>query len=165
MISSLKDIIKKNLIKIIKSATQSIATEDIQLLKNKLFKDAITIDNSLNIRSSPIIHKFPESKFRIGKNCTILNNSEENIAGISSPTVLATVTANADLFIGDHVGISGAYICCSDKIHIGNFVNIGIGVRIYDTDFHPIDFAERRANPGFNLSKIPHAPVYIGDDV
>lgn len=72
---------------------------------------------------------------------------------------------DAKLIIGSNVGMSSTFICCTDEIIIGDRVNLGVGTKIYDTDFHPIDFAIRRTNPGFDLSKIPHTPIKLGDDV
>ncbi|HTN20028.1 MAG TPA: DapH/DapD/GlmU-related protein [Pelobium sp.] len=134
-------------------------------LKYTLELEGIINDSSLRIYSLPIIRKYPNSVIKIGANCTILNNSTENIAGIASPSVIVTVSEESKLIIGDYVGISGAYICAVNEIIIGNYVNIGVGVRIYDTDFHPIDYLERRENPGFDLNKIPHSSIHIGNDV
>ena len=125
----------------------------------------IESENDIQINSLPIIKKHPDSLFKIGKCCTILNNSLENFAGIASVSSISTMTASARLIIGQNVGFSGTHICCVYQITIGNNVNFGTGVRVYDTDFHPINFEERRLNPGFNLDKIPHAQVSIGDDV
>lgn len=151
------------LIKLYTRAKRQKERNEVRKLKEYLINEQIA--HNINVKSVPIIRKAQGSCFIIGNDCTILNNSYENIAGITSPSVLSTVSPQAKLTIGDYVGISGACICCIDEITIGNYVNIGVGARIYDTDFHPIDFNERRLNPGFDLSKIPHAPVSIGDDV
>ena len=135
-------------------------------LKQEIVHNGILLEGyTINLPSLPIITKYPGSTFSIGNNCVLLGSSSENPAGISHPCVLATLTNTATLIIGDNVGISGASICCVNSIHIGDYVNLGVGVRIYDTDFHPLDYFERRKNPGFNLDKIPHAPIKIGNDV
>ncbi|MER8423310.1 DapH/DapD/GlmU-related protein [Mesorhizobium sp. M1403] len=95
----------------------------------------------------------------IGENVTIVNSSRFNRAGINHPTQLVA-GEGATLTIGDNTGISGAAIFCSNSITIGNHVLIGANCRIYDTDFHPIDFMERRYGRPCNT-----APIIIGDDV
>ena len=95
----------------------------------------------------------------LGSNVTIISDSKHNRAGINHPTQLVA-GAGATLKIGDHVGISGASIYCTEAITIGNHVLIGANSKIYDTDFHPIDYLARRAN-----EKPATAPVAIEDDV
>jgi acetyltransferase-like isoleucine patch superfamily enzyme len=151
--------------RIIKSIIAEEKKQSLLKFKANLLKDGIVKDDSLNIYSLPIIRKHNESIFKIGNNCTILNNSIENIAGIETPSVLATISPKAKLIIGNNVGMSGVCICATIEIKIGDYVNIGAGVRIYDTDFHPIDFNERRLNPEIDLTKIPYAPVNIQNDV
>lgn len=73
------------------------------------------------------------------------------------------VKEGAVLSIGDNSGLNGVLIYCADCIKIGNFVNIGGGSRIYDSDFHNLDWQKRR-NPVTNtLAKT--SPVIIEDDV
>ena len=50
---------------------------------------------------------------------------------------------NACIEIGDYCYISSCSIVCSKKIEIGNFVFIAGGVTIADSDFHPLNPAER----------------------
>ena len=50
------------------------------------------------------------------------------------------------------------------KIEIGNNVNIGAGSSIYDSDFHSLNFLDRRNVQLDSINKIS-APVSIGDDV
>lgn len=164
--NSLKDKFYNKIIALQNSFEKYNINRKIIKLKTSMLNEGIINHlEDLNIKSLPIIQKHNESIFKIGKNCTLLNTSEENIAGISSACVLATVTPKAKLIIGNYVGISGAYICSTNSIKIGDYVNIGVGAKIYDTDFHPINYRERRKNPGFDLNKIQHAPIFIEDDV
>ncbi len=132
-----------------------------QLIDDNILKRG----DNINITSLPIIKKHQGSILVIGNNCTIHSNTQENFAGISHPTSICTMHINAKLKIGNHVGMSGTAICCAYKITIGNYVNIGTGTKIYDTDWHPIEHLERRKNPGINLDKIKYAEIIIGDDV
>ena len=96
---------------------------------------------------------------KIGENVTIVNDSKFNRAGVNHPTQLVT-SMNAKLVIGDHVGISGASIYACDSISIGNYVLVGVNCHIYDSDFHPVDWQDRRKS--INIAK---APIVIEDDV
>ena len=68
----------------------------------------------------------------------------------------------ATFIMGKSSGMSGTLIYCSSYIKIGDYVNIGGGTRIIDTDFHSLDWKCRRV---FNETNAKSAPVYIGDDV
>ena len=74
------------------------------------------------------------------------------------------VGPNAILKMGDSSGISGGLIYCVNKIMIGCNVNIGGGTRIYDSNFHSLNWEDRRyyANDRANTKT---APVIIDDDV
>lgn len=93
---------------------------------------------------------------------TILNELAENPAGITHRTVLCTDRPNAQLLIGDQVGMSGVIICASERISIGDRVLLGADCAIYDTDFHPLDAQARLVN---DLSKVGVKPVVVGSDV
>ncbi|MDO3628846.1 acyltransferase [Mucilaginibacter sp. BT774] len=69
---------------------------------------------------------------------------------------------NAKLIIHDNCGFSGVSIYCSTSIAIGQFVLCGGNVSIWDTDFHPLDFRDRRQDLS---NKINSSPIVIGDDV
>lgn len=58
------------------------------------------------------------------------------------------------LKIGNHVGVSNASIVCSKEIHIGDYVDLGDGVKIYDTDFHSLNpFIRKSGNDYENTAK------------
>ena len=47
------------------------------------------------------------------------------------------------VFIGDHCGISNSALFCFQEIQIGNYVMIGGGCKIYDSDFHSLILENR----------------------
>jgi acetyltransferase-like isoleucine patch superfamily enzyme len=75
---------------------------------------------------------FSEKKIglKLGDNITIQKSS------------LAT-ELNGYIEIGDYSFISCATIIANESVSIGNYVFIGNGVTIVDTDFHPLDPAKR----------------------
>lgn len=71
------------------------------------------------------------------------------------------VKEGGKIIIGDNSGFNGVYIYCSLAVTIGEWVKIGGGTMIIDTDFHPLDFENRRCGfKGMNSK-----PVVIEDDV
>lgn len=78
----------------------------------------------------------------------------------------------ARVTIGDDCVLTGAVLMCSEQITIGNRVKISYNVTIADSDFHPIDPAQRIADAianrpngdGTGRPAIPTAPVVIEDD-
>ena len=94
-------------------------------------------------------------------NKVIFNSSiTSNFVGLFKPCSIA-VQKGAELKIGDNSGFSGVSIFCAEKITIGSYCNFGGNVSIWDTDFHPLNYSERRN--GFVGTK--SSPINIGNDV
>ncbi|MDQ1141166.1 DapH/DapD/GlmU-related protein [Pedobacter agri] len=74
------------------------------------------------------------------------------------------VRNGAKLKVGYNVGITLTTIVCHQQITIGNNVNIGVGVHIYDTDFHSLD-PNLRSNPATDWENKKTRPVLIEDNV
>lgn len=71
------------------------------------------------------------------------------------------IKPNALVKIGKNTGISNAALYASKCIEIGERVKIGGNVKIYDTDFHSLNYKERAManDPG-----VKSESVYIRDD-
>lgn len=75
--------------------------------------------------------------------------------------------------IGDHCYLTNAVLLCELELIMGNFVMIGWNTTIADTDFHPLEPAERIADAlacsplgnGRPRPEIPKRAVIIEDDV
>ena len=87
-----------------------------------------------------------------------MHNKGYNLIGRQQNCIFVT-SPNAELIIGNNVGISSIAIVCQDKITIGDNVYIGGGTVIYDTDFHPLDY-EKRISIKDN-SAIKTKPIHI----
>jgi len=120
----------------------------------------VTYGTGLRVVSFPVCRRSATGTIRIGSDVTIRNRLTENLAGITHPCVLFA-GPGATLSIGNHVGLSGAVLYCEKEIVIEDWVNIGAGARIYDTDFHPIDYLARREH---RIAAIGTKPVRICED-
>ena len=71
------------------------------------------------------------------------------------------VREGAVLTIGSNTGFNGVLLYSANSVTIGDNVKVGGGTRIFDTDFHPLDYETRRtSNDGTKT-----APIIIDDDV
>jgi len=100
------------------------------------------------------------SRISIGNKVMFINKTKFNFIGIHSKSTLA-VLDNAILRIGDNTGFSGVSIYCSKFISIGTNCAIGANACIWDTDFHQIDYLDRR----YNKNEIKSKDINIGNDV
>lgn len=90
-------------------------------------------------------------------------NSSKNANPIGGDTILRIfVKENAFIQVGNNVGISNSTIICAKSIVIGDNVLIGGSCKIWDTNFHSLDYNERRIN---DLTKVTSLPIIIGNDV
>jgi len=104
-----------------------------------------------------------KGKFSIGKNFIINNGRYYNIIGRQQPCYII-VGPNANLKIGNNVGISCTAIICKNSITIGDNVKIGGNTVIYDTDFHSLDVKSRTMIPEDTSNAITQ-PVIIEANV
>lgn len=80
---------------------------------------------------------------------------------------------DARVHIGDFCYCSGSLLLCEGEISIGSHVVMGWNVTIADTDFHPLDPAERIVDAvacsprgkGLPRPEVAIRGVHIGDDV
>jgi len=98
-------------------------------------------------------------KVLFGNNVTFNNYTDQSWNSKCKLYVLK----GASLRIGDHSGMNGSMIFCANSITIGEYVNIGGGTRISDTNHHNLDWKKRR-DPKTNLIA-KTAPIIIEDDV
>ncbi|MBR5476283.1 MAG: acyltransferase [Bacteroidaceae bacterium] len=106
-------------------------------------------------------HKFSlKGKISIGKAFTSRSTINHCIDyGCSQIAVMP----NAELHIGDYCGISNVSIQCHNRIDIGDYVDIGAGTIIFDTNFHSTNWIDKKN--GLDIKNAKTAPVYIGNYV
>lgn len=79
---------------------------------------------------------------QIGNNVKINSCRETNPIGGDTKTILHA-KGDGRIYIGDNTGISNAAIIALECIKIGKNVFIGGNCKIYDHDFHSLDYEER----------------------
>lgn len=120
----------------------------------------------LLLKGVPIIFNTRGATLRIGNHCTIKSSVLSNLVGLYSRTIIVTRSPDAEIVIGNHVGISGATIYARKRILIGDNTCIGGNCKILDNDFHPIEVEARNRllmNPkGGYSDEIPAKEIRIG---
>lgn len=100
----------------------------------------------------------------IGANLRINSGRDYNVIGGDTRTNIL-VGEKASLHIGNNVAISNTTIVCKDSIIIEDNVLIGGGCKIYDTDFHSLNYEERVKPYLTNFSqkdmKVHSSPIII----
>lgn len=118
------------------------------MFKSNYFKlimkiNKVKFGKNLNLYGIPVIFKKRGSKLNIGENCTIKSSFLSNLIGLSQRTIIVTRTEEAEISIGNNVGISGATIYARKGVFIGDNTLIGGNVKILDNDFHPLEIEAR----------------------
>lgn len=137
----------------------------------KFFMRATKVEygKKLLLKGMPIIFNKGGAKIKIGDNVTIKSSFLSNLVGLYSRTIIVTRSPEAEIVIGDNVGISGATIYARRGIYIGKNTCIGGNCKILDNDFHPIDAEERRKllddiHGGDVANLIPARRIIIGEN-
>lgn len=90
-------------------------------------------------------------EYSIGNDVHIISKELLNPVG-GGKTVLQTLDGGK-ISIGNNVGISHAILCAREKIIIEDNVLIGGGTKIYDNDFHSLEYLYRMQNPDRHIRK------------
>lgn len=118
-----------------------------QIVPDYIYNWLIFLYRKPNYIEKPQIHGkiymvTDRGKINFGRQVEINSSLKSNpISGLSR-TVLF-VASGGRISIGNNVGISNSNIIAYSEIIIEDDVMIGSGCRIYDSDFHSIDYNER----------------------
>jgi acetyltransferase-like isoleucine patch superfamily enzyme len=118
---------------------------------------------TISTNGVPMVDVEMGGKLHFGKNFSMNNGNYYNKIGRQQPSMFI-VAKSGILTFGNNVGISGSAFVCTLKISIGNNVKIGGNCVCYDTDFHSLNFLDRR-DPYLDTEKSKSWPVVIEDDV
>jgi acetyltransferase-like isoleucine patch superfamily enzyme len=96
----------------------------------------VRIGEKVIFNGFPDIYRYKKSRIVIGKNCTLNSAKNSVLINLLHPCTLITLKQNAEIILGNNVGLSGSVVIAATKIEIGNNVKIGVDCTILDTDFH-----------------------------
>jgi acetyltransferase-like isoleucine patch superfamily enzyme len=99
----------------------------------------------------------------IGNEITIYSRFRSNLVGMTGPTVFHCLR-DGRICIGDNSGCSSTVFSSRNSIRLGQNVKIGGSGRIYDHDFHAVNYLARR-DPRQDAILCKPLPVVIGDDI
>jgi acetyltransferase-like isoleucine patch superfamily enzyme len=118
-----------------------------------------------NLKVCGELHLRPSAKNSIvlGDNVKLTSRFLTNTVGITNPMVLECVE-NGCIEIGSNTGLTSTIISARSRVIIGRHVKVGANVRIFDHDFHALDFEQRRDGKS-DASNTRSAEIVIEDDV
>ena len=140
-------------------------------LWNRLYFRLIGIEYGKNLQVFNKVYILGKGNITIGDDFVFTSGDCINPICRNIRGVLFTMTPDAQIKIGDRVGISSACLWAKERITIGNDVNIGGDCLIIDNDAHPLDYMQRRRAFAAEVGEeafyrtIGTAPIEIGDDV
>lgn len=122
---------------------------------NKLifaFKE-VTCDSTSNVTGKIYIHG-KKGGVTIGNNCILISESTVNPTSGFSHCYFRT-EKDGFISIGNNVGISHTNITSFVGVTIEDNVLIGSGVKIWDTDFHSVDYTYRSCSEDSDVKSSP----------
>ena len=122
----------------------------------------IQCGKNVKFAGKTIIRAYEQGAISIGNNVIFNSVATNNVVGLLNPTILCA-NPGGKIEIGSCSGFSSVVINSSDNVRIGSYVNVGGNVRIFDNDFHPVEWNFRR--PPEQGNKTRSKPVLIDDDV
>lgn len=134
-------------------------------LKAKLMLSLLKCNYGKNLKVYGTFH-FRTKKGKdlyLGDNVTIVSRFLTNTAGVTNPSLFECLDQGI-IKIGNNTGISSTIISARKCITIGNNVKIGANVRIFDHDFHSLDYLQRR-NGNSDYHNVITREIIIEDDV
>jgi len=134
-------------------------------LKAKILLRLLECPYGRNLQVCGKVYFRPNGKESIimGDDLTITARFLTNSVGISNPAILECL-GDGQIRIGHCSGITSAILSSRKLIRIGAHVKIGANVRIFDHDFHSVDYRYRRKGGG-DADHVQSAVVLIEDDV
>lgn len=133
----------------------------LNFLYNKVLFRHFSVIAGKNISiNGRVLIKGNKKSIEIGDNC-ILNSDRSSVPLGYQDRINFWCFQNGRILIGDGCGLSNVTLCSAEKISIGKNVLLGGGVKIFDTDFHSLDYSKRIDIE--NDEDRRTAPVFIED--
>jgi carbonic anhydrase/acetyltransferase-like protein (isoleucine patch superfamily) len=114
-----------------------------------------TVGRRLQVRGPLNLHCHRRGSIRVGDDCRIQSGFSGNAVG-GALRMGIWVGPNGQLVLGDRVGLSNSTLVCMDAVTLEDDVFLGGDCKVYDTDFHSLDPAERGrvGNPGVRTAPV-----------
>lgn len=128
----------------------------MRLLSNK-FGAKISVDGKVLIKSQE------KSTITIGDNFKLNSRRESNLVGVTNIASFQVIKGGR-ISIGNNCGFTSTVLSSRTLIKIGNYVKIGGNVRIFDHDYHSLNYLNRR-NSRLDGNDVRTKQVIIDDDV
>lgn len=109
----------------------------------------------------PLVRRARSGRIQLGMCVRMHNLQRGNPIGLNHCCIMVA-GPGAVISVAGHVGLSGVVLNAKTRIEIGQYCLLGANVRIFDHDFHPLNWEERRADP---KSPGQTEPVVVCDDV
>ena len=122
----------------------------------------IRCGDNVQFRGKTILRAYERDAIVIGRNVVFNSSVSRNLVGLTGPTILCACMG-AKIEIGTDSGFSSVVINARSSVKIGSNVKVGGNVRIFDHDFHPLDWKDRRRPEKGEKTRVK--PVIIEDDV
>ncbi len=104
-----------------------------------------------------------KNSIKIGDNVKINSRFGSNLVGLTNPTIFQCFESG-NINIGSGCGLSSVVISARSGISIGCNTIIGGNTRIFDHDFHSIDYSKRSDNK-VDQKNVKSIPILIGENV
>lgn len=121
------------------------------------YGEKLKVDGKVFVRSQA------SGTVKIGSNFTLNSRAGSNLVGVTNYASFQSI-GNGIIQIGNNCGFTSTVLSARTSIKIGNNVKIGGNTRIYDHDYHSLNYLERR-NSIEDSKGCKSAEVEIGDDV
>jgi acetyltransferase-like isoleucine patch superfamily enzyme len=121
----------------------------------------VSCGRGVRLYGVPNIARAAGASIVLGDRATLRSRTADNPL-IARPCTLAALRDGAVIEIGSGVGMSGATLVATTGIKVGERSLIGAEALVLDSDFHPLDPAQRRIH---ETTGAKSAPVRIGIDV
>jgi len=121
------------------------------------FGSGLVVDGRVLIKS-----QFPK-RIIIGENLKINSSPASNLVGVTNCASFQIID-NGKIEIGNYCGFSSTVFSSRSLIKIGDFVNMGGNVRIFDHDYHSLEYLDRR-DKSLDGKNCKTEPVIVGNDV
>lgn len=119
-------------------------------LMNKIVLSRHQIKHGKNLMINGFARFCGNYNVTFGDDCRINSGREFNVIGGDTQCSFVC-QKSGQIEIGNRVGISNSTIVSFSKVTIEDCVLIGGGCKIYDSDFHSIDFEHRMQRPDTHI--------------